>query len=263
MNKTDKRIDKMIEKGYTENQIVEALLTKPRVTEGIGSFLKTLRGKAAVKALSKMIELSGSDPTSEEEVYNFLKKNAPKESDDGHRLGAKVIAYMASGDSYEEAVKQAKEEMGQTQEESVRRRSKTIKEAAEPRTLTFDVTADEDEPVLIFDDYETERSFVASSPEDIDEFVYWLTEWAREQGLDSFVGYVEFRERPSVDNVEQLSHEGEYGDAGDNFLAMLEDYRAVADPVGEAETHRREWDDHTAVLDAPDDPDDDDGSLDY
>jgi len=262
MNKTDKQIDKMIEKGYTENQIVKAL-TEPRVTEGLKSFFKALKGKGSIKILTKMMEGLGVNPASEEDVYAFLEKQTPEESEENRRLVAKTITYMALGDSYEEAVKQAKEETGQTQEESVRRRSKTIKEAAEPRTLTFDVTADEDEPVLIFDDYETERSFVASSPEDIDEFVYWLTEWAREQGLDSFVGYVEFREHPSVDNVEQLSHEGEYGDAGDNFLAMLEDYRAVADPVGEAETHRREWDDHSAVLDAPDDPDDDDGSLDY
>ena len=118
MSSIDRKIDRLIEKGYTENQIVETLTTKnkPRVTEGIGSFLKTLRGKAAVKALSKMIELSGGDPTSEEEVYNFLKKNAPKESDDGHRLGAKVMAYMASGVSYEEATARAKEEMGQNED---------------------------------------------------------------------------------------------------------------------------------------------------
>ena len=91
--------------------------------EGLRSFLKTLRAKGSVKVLTKMMQALDVEPTSEEEVYQFMRKQAPKESEEQRRKGSKIIAYMAQGYSYEEAAARAKEEMN---EEYVQNESKSI-----------------------------------------------------------------------------------------------------------------------------------------
>jgi len=74
MNKTDKQIDRLIEKGYTENQIVNTLMGKVKVKEEVDKPGYVVEANADTKELIFRDRKSGEEHviTSEEDLDDFM-----------------------------------------------------------------------------------------------------------------------------------------------------------------------------------------------